>query len=61
MDVLDGTTYDDWLNYAKSENATERATGDRLMVVIYDADGRPQRVRGSNVKGQLAKGFTGKK
>ena len=54
-DASDGTTYADWLTQASAPDETARLTAEHIMVVLYDATGRPQRVRGSGIKGMLAK------
>jgi hypothetical protein len=55
VDATDGTTYEDWLSQATSPDSTARLGAEYAMVVLYDTAGRPQRVRGSSVKGMLAK------
>jgi hypothetical protein len=54
-DVKDGTPYKDWLRWAQSKDPTIRLSSEHEFVVLYDAKGVPQRVRGSNVPGMLAK------
>jgi hypothetical protein len=54
-EVTDGMTYADWKTEATSQDSTMRLGSEYAMVVLYDAAGRPQRVRGSAVASMLAK------
>lgn len=54
-EVTDGISYADWLQGAESGDWTTEATAAYQMVVLYDHEGRAQRVRGSSVPGMLAK------
>ena len=56
-DATDGTTYSDWLAQSTAPDARSRLGSEYVMVVLYDAAARPQRVRGSAVKGMLAKRY----
>ena len=54
-DATDGTPYDIWVTQSKADDLTARMTAEYEMVTLYDRMGLPQRVRGSNVAGMLAK------
>ena len=58
-DAKDGTPYADWVRWSKKEGVGSLAA-QHEFVVLYDAKGRSQRVRGSNVPGMLAKRLDGK-
>ena len=58
-DVNEGTPYEMWQPRSVSEDTATRRAAEYEMVRLFDAQGRPQRVRGTSVKGQLAKRIDG--